>query len=112
MKMTPEIQAYFDAKHGSVDAIDNYFAKDIRIEDAGENTVIEGFANCKNWLKEKSQQYKMETKIVGMQAEDNGIIKVSVSVSGNFAQGDFPFDYYFTLTDGKIKNVKIIYTGK
>ncbi|GHV90805.1 hypothetical protein AGMMS50268_13080 [Spirochaetia bacterium] len=112
MEIIPEIQAYFDAKQGSVDSIDNYFAKNIRIEDTGENTIINGFDNCKKWLKEKSQQYEMETKVVGIQSEDNGSIKVSVLVSGNFAPGHFPFDYYFIITDGKIKDVKIIYMGE
>jgi hypothetical protein len=39
MEMMPQIQAYFDAKDGNVDAIDGYFAEDICIEDTGENNV-------------------------------------------------------------------------
>jgi hypothetical protein len=112
MKLTSEIKAYFDAKSGSVDSIDNVFANDIRIEDTGENTVINGFDNCKKWLEEKNQQYKMETTIVDIQTEKTGKIKVSVLVSGNFAIGNFPFDYYFIVTDGKIKDIKIVYIGK
>ena len=112
MKLTPEIKAYFDAKSGSVDSIDNVFANDIRIEDTGENIIINGFDNCKKWLEEKNQQYKMETKIVDMQTEETGKIKVSVMVSGNFAPGKFPFDYYFVILDGKIKDVRIVYTGE
>jgi hypothetical protein len=45
-------------------------------------------------------------------ADENGTTKVSVLVSGNFAVGDYPFDYYFTIINKKIKTVKIIYTGK
>jgi hypothetical protein len=111
MEMTPQIKAYFEAKDGNVDAIDNYFSDDILIEDTGENDIIQGFDNCKEWLKGKSRQYEMQTKIVGMTADENGTIKVSVLVSGNFAIGDYPFDYYFTVINNKIKTVKIIYTG-
>jgi ketosteroid isomerase-like protein len=111
VEITPQIKAYFEAKDGNVDAIDNYFADDILIEDTGENDIIKGFDNCRKWLKEKSRQYEMKTKIAGITADEKGTIKVSVSVSGNFAIGDYPFDYYFTVTDGKIKTVKIIYTG-
>jgi hypothetical protein len=112
MEITPSIQAYFEAKAGNVDFIDNYFAEDICIEDTGENDVIKGLGNCKKWLTEKSRQYKMETKIADIKTEENGNIKVSVLVSGNFAPGTYPFDYYFTLIDEQIKNVKIIYMGK
>ncbi|MHB9294212.1 hypothetical protein Holit_03338 [Hollandina sp. SP2] len=112
MEIMLSIQAYFEAKAGNVDLIDNYFAEDICIEDTGENNTIKGIGNCKKWLKAKSQQYKMETKIAEIKTEQNGIIKVSVFVSGNFASGTYPFDYYFTIIDEKIKNVKIIYMGK
>jgi hypothetical protein len=111
MKTIPQIQAYFDAKNGNANLIDDYFADDICIEDAGENDIIKGFDNCKKWLENKSRQYEMETKIVKM-TEENGIIKVSVSVTGNFAAGVYPFDYFFTIINGKIKFVKIIYTGE
>jgi hypothetical protein len=111
MEMIPQLQAYFDAKSGRVNLIDDYFADDICIEDTGENDIIKGFDNCKKWLENKSRQYKMETKIVKT-AEENGIIKVSVSVTGNFAAGVYPFDYFFTIINGKIRSVKIIYTGE
>ena len=91
--------------------IDDYFADDICIEDTGENDIIKGFDNCKKWLENKSQRYKMETKIVKM-AEENGMIKASVSVTGDFAAGVYPFDYFFTITSGKIKSIKIIHTGE
>jgi hypothetical protein len=112
MEIVPSIQAYFEAKAGNVDLIDNYFTDDICIEDTGENNVIKSLGNCKKWLKEKSQRYKMETKISDTKTEENGTIKVSVLVSGNFAPETYPFDYYFTIIDGRIKNVKIIYMGK
>ncbi|MDR1460810.1 MAG: hypothetical protein LBI78_04125 [Campylobacteraceae bacterium] len=111
MEMIPQIQAYFEAKKGNVDLIDNYFAEDIYIEDSGEDDVIRGFDNCKKWLKDKSQQYQMKTKIVALKNEKSGTIKVSVIVSGNFAPGEYPFDYYFLITDEKIKAVKIKYKG-
>jgi hypothetical protein len=111
MEMIPQIQAYFDAKAGNVDVIDDYFSDDICIEDTGENNVIKGFDNCKKWLKDKNQQYKMETKVVDIEKVETGIIKISVLVSGNFAHGKFQFDYYFTITNGKIDLVKINYTG-
>jgi hypothetical protein len=112
MEMIPQIQAYFAAKAGNINLIDNYFADDICIEDTGENDIIKGFDNCKKWLKDKSLQYKMETKIIAIKKEENGIIKVSVSVTGDFAPGVFPFDYFFTIISGKIKTVKIAYTGE
>jgi ketosteroid isomerase-like protein len=93
MEMLPQIKAYFEAKDGNVNAIDNYFADDILIEDTGENDIIKGSDNCKKWLKEKSRQYEMQTKIVDITADKNETIKVSVLVSGNFAVGDYPFDY-------------------
>jgi hypothetical protein len=74
--------------------------------------VINGFDNCKEWLKDKKQQYQMETKIVDSKNEKNGTIKVSVTVTGNFASVDYPFDYYFSIINGKIKAVKIIYMGE
>jgi hypothetical protein len=112
MEIIPQIQAYFDAKTGDVNLIDNYFAEDICIEDTGENDVIKGFDNCKKWLKDKSQQYQMETKFVDVKNEENGIIKVSVIVTGNFAPENYPFDYYFSIINEKIKMVKIIYMGE
>jgi hypothetical protein len=112
MEMKPQIQAYFDAKTGNVDAIDDYFAEDICIEDTGENNVIKGLDNCKKWLKDKSQQHKMETKIVNITNGENGIMKISVLVTGNFAPGSFPFDYYFTILKEKINSVKINYMGE
>jgi hypothetical protein len=112
MEMIPQIQAYFEAKDGNMNLIDDYFAEDICIEDTGENDIIKGFDNCKKWLKDKSQQYHMKTKIVDIKNEENGTIKVSVIVTGNFAPGDYPFDYYFLITDGKIKTVKITYMGE
>jgi hypothetical protein len=112
MEIIPEIKAYFAAKKGDADAIDPYFSEDICIEDTGENDIIKGFAACKNWLSEKSRQYETETEIVNITRQENGIVKVSVSVTGNFAKGSFPFDYYFSLLSGKISNVKIIYTGE
>ena len=111
MEMIPQIQAYFEAKKGAVNLIDDYFADDICIEDTGENDIIKGFDNCKKWLENKSRQYKMETTIVKM-AEENGMTKVSVSVTGDFAAGVYPFDYFFTISNGKIKSIKIIYTGE
>jgi hypothetical protein len=110
MEMPPQIKAYFEAKDGNFGAIDSYFADDILIEDTGENDIIKGFDNCKEWLKEKSRQYEMKTKIVDITADENGTIKVSVLVNGNFAAGDYPFDYYFTVINKKIKTVKIIRT--
>ncbi|MDR2034942.1 MAG: hypothetical protein LBP89_10040 [Helicobacteraceae bacterium] len=107
----PSIKAYFDAKAGDADLIHNYFDENICIEDTGENNVVSGFNNCKNWLKEKSRQYKMETKIIDLTTDTNGITKVSVLVSGDFSQNAFAFDYYFTIINDKIKKVKIIYTG-
>jgi hypothetical protein len=111
MEMIPQIQAYFEAKSGKVNMIDDCFADDICIEDTGENETVKGFENCKKWLENKSRQYKMETKIE-QTAFENGMIKVSVSVTGNFAAGVYPFDYFFTITHDKIKSVKIVYTGK
>jgi hypothetical protein len=111
MQPTPSIQAYFEAKAGDVDKIDHYFAPDICIEDAGEGDIIKGFDNCKKWLKNTSQKYKMETKLVAVKNETNGITKVSVIVTGNFAPGNYPFDYDFRIIAGKIKSVKIIYMG-
>jgi hypothetical protein len=112
MEIAPQIKAYFEAKDGNIDAIDRYFADDIQIEDTGENDIIQGFDNCRKWLKEKSRQYETKTKIAGITAGDKGTVKVSVLVSGNFAIGDYPFDYYFIVINKKIKMVKIIYTGK
>jgi hypothetical protein len=112
MEILPQIQAYFDAKAGNVHLIDTYFAEDIRIEDSGENEIINGFDNCKKWLTDKSQQYQMETRFVEVKNEENGIIKVSVIVTGNFAPGEYPFDYYFSIIDGKIQTVKIVYIGE
>jgi hypothetical protein len=112
MEIPPQIKAYFEAKDGNADAIDNYFTDDILIEDTGKNDIIQGFDNCKEWLKGKSRQYEMKTEIVDIVANENGTAKVSVLVSGNFAIGDYPFDYYFTLINKKIKTVKIIYTGE
>jgi hypothetical protein len=54
----------------------------------------------------------MKTEIVDITADKNGTAKVSVLVSGDFAIGDYPFDYYFTITNEKMKTVKTIYTGK
>ncbi|MDR0409777.1 MAG: nuclear transport factor 2 family protein [Spirochaetaceae bacterium] len=112
MEMIPQIKAYFEAKDGDVDIIDNYFAEDVCIEDTGENDIVRGFDNCKKWLKGKKQQYKMETKIVDSKNDENGTIKVSVLVSGNFAPGSYPFDYYFTIINDKINSVKINYMGE
>ncbi|MDR1094851.1 MAG: hypothetical protein LBL31_00500 [Spirochaetaceae bacterium] len=112
MEIAPQIKAYFEAKDGNINAIDCYFADDIEIEDTGENDIIQGFDNCRKWHKEKSRQYEMKTKIAGITAGDKGTVKVSVLVSGNFAVGDYPFDYYFTIIGEKIKTLKIMYTGK
>ena len=111
MEIGPEIEAYFVAKKGNVDSIDPYFSEDICIEDTGENTLIKGFADCKRWLREKSLQFEMNTEIVKI-ASSKGIVRVSAVVTGKFASGSFPFDYYFTLAAGKISYVKIIYTGE
>jgi hypothetical protein len=111
MEITPQIKAYFEAKDGNLSAIDNYFADDIQIEDTGENDIINGSDSCKKWIAKKSRQYEMKTKIADIKTDENGTIKVSVSVSGSFAPGDYPFDYYFIMLNEKIKNVKIIYTG-
>jgi hypothetical protein len=54
----------------------------------------------------------METKIVEIKAEENGNIKVSTLVNVNSSPDNFPFDYFFTVENEKIKAVKIIYTGK
>jgi hypothetical protein len=35
MEMTPRVKAYFEAKDGDFDAIDDYFTDDVQIEDAG-----------------------------------------------------------------------------
>jgi hypothetical protein len=112
MKISAEIKAYFAAKKGDVDAIDPFFSENICIEDTGENNLIEGVANCKKWLKEKSQQYEMETEIIETSMQGDGIVKVSAVVTGSFAPGSFPFDYYFSLIAGKISHVKIVYTGE
>jgi hypothetical protein len=112
MENIPQIEAYFEAKKGNFDKIDNYFADDVYIEDTGKNDTINGCGNCKKWLKEKSQQYKMETKIVEIKAEKNGNIKVSTLVNVNSSPDSFPFDYFFTIKNEKIKTVRIIYTGK
>jgi hypothetical protein len=53
---------------------------------------IKGFENCKEWLKGKSQQYKMKTEIVDITTDENGTTKVSVLVSGDFAIGDYPLN--------------------
>jgi hypothetical protein len=66
MEMIPQIKAYFEATDGDIDIIDNYFAENVCIEDTGETDVIKGFDNCKKWLKDKKQQYQMETKIVDL----------------------------------------------
>ena len=112
MEITPQIKAYFDAKKGNFDTIDNYFADDICIEDTGENDTINGCDNCRKWLKEKNQQHKMETEIIEIKAEENGDIKVSTLVNINSSLNNFPFDYFFTIKDEKIKTIRIIYTGK
>ena len=112
MEIPPEIKAYFEAKKGHFGAIDNYFADDVCIEDIGQNDTINGFDNCKKWLKEKSRQYKMETKIVEIKTEENGNIKVSTLANVNYSPNNFLFDYIFTIHNEKIKTIKIVYTGK
>ncbi|MDR1451134.1 MAG: hypothetical protein LBI57_02190 [Helicobacteraceae bacterium] len=112
MEMSPQIQAYFEAKDGDANLIANYFADNICIDDTGENDVIKGFDNCKKWLEDKSKQYQMKTKIVDIKNEENGTIKVSVIVTGSFAPGNYPFDYYFSIVNGKIEAIKIIYMGE
>jgi hypothetical protein len=54
----------------------------------------------------------METKIVNITSGENGIMKISVLVTGNFAPGSFPFDYYFTIIKEEINSVKINYMGE
>jgi hypothetical protein len=111
MEITPQIKAYFEAKKGNFDVNAHYFADDICIEDTGENNIIQGYADCKKWLKEKSQQYEMETKIIEIKAEEDGNIKVSTLVNVHSSPDHFPFDYFFTVENEKIKSVKIVYTG-
>jgi hypothetical protein len=112
MEITPQIKAYFEAKKGNFDTIDTHLADDVRIEDTGESDAINGRDNCKQWLKDKSLQYNMETKIVETKTEENGDIKVSTLVNVNASPDNFPFDYFFTMKNEKIKAVRIIYTGK
>jgi hypothetical protein len=112
METIPQIKAYFDAKGGDVHSIDDCFADDVCIEDTGEDKTINGADDCKKWIVETNERYRLATEIVEMTNQDNGDIKVSVLSRGNFAPSAFPFDYFFTIRDGKIKKVKIIYTGE
>jgi hypothetical protein len=111
MEIMPQIQAFFEAKAGNADMIADCCAENICIEDVGEDEVIVGLDNCKRWLEDKNRQYELKTRFIDVKNKEDETVKVSVTVSGNFAPGDYPFDYYFSMTEGKIKKVKIIYMG-
>lgn len=103
MEITPQIKAYFDAKKGNFDTIDNYFADDVCIEDTGENDTINGCDNCRKWLKEKNQQHKMETEIIEIKAEENGRIISTLFESFLISSSRF----FLSIMNASLQPVKI-----
>jgi ketosteroid isomerase-like protein len=110
-RMNPALPApiatYFSAKSGQdTDAILACFAPSATVVDEGENRVITGREEIREWLDGPIAEYKLTTAVTDS-SEKEGEIVVTALVSGNFPGSPIEFYYHFRLEGGLIERLVI-----
>jgi hypothetical protein len=64
MEITPQIKAYFEAKKGNFDAIDNYFANEVALRTQVKMMLSKVLIIVKNGLKTKVNNIKWKQRLL------------------------------------------------
>jgi ketosteroid isomerase-like protein len=99
------IADYFAARGGDAEATLALFTEDATINDIGEDKVLEGTAQIRDWLGGISD-YKLTTEFKSFEQRDGKPV-VKAVVSGDFPGSPYEFEYRFELRGDKISRLDI-----
>jgi len=99
------IANYFAAKGGDPEDILACFTEDATINDIGEDTVLEGTAQIRDWLSGISA-FKLTTEVKSVEQRGD-VPTVRAVVSGDFPGSPYEFEYRFELRGDKIARLDI-----
>ena len=101
------IANYFATKgSGDPEATLAFFTEDAIVEDIGEDKVLEGTAQIRDWLNRISAAYTLTTEVKSVEQRDGEPV-VKAVVSGDFPGSPYEFEYRFELRGDKIARLEI-----
>ena len=105
---TPDgVEMYFAAVNtNDVSELSKCMSKNVRINNVGEASCLEGLGNVEKWFGGGNEQYQLRSEIKTMEIEDGRPFIIAES-GGNFASSPQLFSYRFTVENGLISNMKI-----
>ena len=104
-ELPPPIANYFAAKGGDPEDTLACFTEDATINDIGEDKVLEGTAQIRDWLSGISA-FKLTTEFKSVEQRDGKPV-VRAVVSGDFPGSPYEFEYRFELRGDKIARLDI-----
>ncbi|AJA46447.1 hypothetical protein CPAST_c03470 [Clostridium pasteurianum DSM 525 = ATCC 6013] len=106
IKLPQPIADFIKAKneHNSNEFI-SCFSDNAVVQDEGEN--ISGVKAIKEWSDKTNKKYNDTLKAVNLLEIDGNIILTAIA-SGNFKGSPTNLDFYFTLNNDRITNLKIL----
>ncbi len=110
IKLPQSIETYFQTSN-SYDSclLAECFAEDAVLYDEG--MTYHGPAAIKEHIEEANNNLAVKTKVTAA-VEKNGGIIVTATLAGNFDGSPVALDYYFTLKNQKITELKIVLSGE
>ena len=101
------ISDYFAAKvSDDAEATLSLFTEDATVRDIGEDEVLEGTAQIRDWLNGISAAFKLTTEVKSLEQRDGEPV-VRAVVSGDFPGSPYEFEYLFELRGDKISKLDI-----
>lgn len=101
------ISSFFAAKGGSdTEGVVASFAEDATVWDNGEDRVLHGVAEIRDWLSGTVSGYKLTSEVVSAEKRGDQVVAVVV-VAGDFPGSPYKFEYRFNLREDKITELAI-----
>ena len=100
------LQTYFDSKGSDLEATLACFADSAVVWDNGEDLVLRGIDEIREWMSGRVAGYKLTSEIVSSEEQDGRLV-VGVVVSGDFPGSPYKFEYGFKLAGDKIVELAI-----
>jgi len=105
-ELPPPIAIYFASKGGDPEDTLACFTEDATINDIGEDKVLEGAAQIRDWLSGISVAFTPTTEVKSVEQRDGKPV-VRAVVSGDFPGSPYEFEYRFELRGDKIARLDI-----
>jgi len=107
IELPTPIANYFAAKGGDdAEATLAFFTEDATVEDIGEDKVLEGTLQIRDWLGRISAAFRPTTEVKSFEWRGD-VPAVRAIVSGDFPGSPYEFEYRFALRGDKIAKLEI-----